>query len=138
MRGAAMDQATRFTGPGPSGVAHALRRTPCQDLAGPRQAPAAPAGGRAARKAGGRHSRNLMKIITRDIPPPAAWALEQAGVHPLLARLYASRGVIAMEELDDALTSAAAAGRHEGAGRSRRPTGRCDRREKQNLHRGRL
>jgi single-stranded-DNA-specific exonuclease len=45
-----------------------------------------------------------MKIITRDIPPRAAWALEQAGVHPLLARLYAARGVIAIEELDDALT----------------------------------
>ena len=30
-----------------------------------------------------------MKIIARDIPPRAAWALEQAGVHPLLARLYA-------------------------------------------------
>src|SRR2546423_1302144 len=44
-----------------------------------------------------------MKIITRDIPPRAAWTLEQAGVHPLLARLYAARGVIAKEELDDGL-----------------------------------
>jgi single-stranded-DNA-specific exonuclease len=44
-----------------------------------------------------------MKIITREIPPRAAWALEQAGVHPLLARLFAARGVIAKEELDDAL-----------------------------------
>jgi single-stranded-DNA-specific exonuclease len=44
-----------------------------------------------------------MKIITRDIPPRAAWALEQAGVHPLLARLYAARGVSSKEELDDAL-----------------------------------
>ncbi|TFY98939.1 single-stranded-DNA-specific exonuclease RecJ [Ramlibacter humi] len=44
-----------------------------------------------------------MKIETRDIPPRAAWALEQAGVHPLLARLYAARGVIAREELDDGL-----------------------------------
>ena len=26
-------------------------------------------------------------------PPRAAWALEQAGVHPLLARLYAARGI---------------------------------------------
>ncbi|AVS64206.1 single-stranded-DNA-specific exonuclease RecJ [Paracidovorax avenae] len=30
-------------------------------------------------------------------------ALEQAGVHPLLARLYAARGVTAHDELDDAL-----------------------------------
>jgi single-stranded-DNA-specific exonuclease len=44
-----------------------------------------------------------MKIITRDVPPRAAWALEQAGVHPLLARLYAARGVLAPDELDDGL-----------------------------------
>jgi len=44
-----------------------------------------------------------MKIIARDIPPRAAWALEQGGVHPLLARLYAARGVLAMDELDDGL-----------------------------------
>ena len=44
-----------------------------------------------------------MKIIPRDIPPRAAWALEQAGIHPLLAQLYAARGVVAKEELDDGL-----------------------------------
>jgi single-stranded-DNA-specific exonuclease len=44
-----------------------------------------------------------MKIITRDIPPRAAWALEQAGVHPLLAKLYAARGVLVPDELDDGL-----------------------------------
>ncbi len=44
-----------------------------------------------------------MKISNRDVPPRAAWALEQAGVHPLLARLYAARGVSAMDELDDGL-----------------------------------
>jgi single-stranded-DNA-specific exonuclease len=44
-----------------------------------------------------------MKIIPRDIPPRAAWALEQAGVHPLLARLYAARGVLAADDLDDGL-----------------------------------
>ena len=44
-----------------------------------------------------------MKILVRDIPPRAAWALEQAGIHPLLARLYASRGVLGKDELDDAL-----------------------------------
>ncbi|MBC7376809.1 MAG: single-stranded-DNA-specific exonuclease RecJ [Burkholderiaceae bacterium] len=44
-----------------------------------------------------------MKINTRDVPPRAVWALEQAGVHPLLARLYASRGVSGKEELDDGL-----------------------------------
>ncbi|KQR50485.1 single-stranded-DNA-specific exonuclease RecJ [Acidovorax sp. Leaf160] len=44
-----------------------------------------------------------MKIVARDIPPRAAWALEQAGVHPLLARLYAARGIRLHDELDDAL-----------------------------------
>ncbi len=44
-----------------------------------------------------------MKIIARDIPPRAVWALEQAGLHPLLARLYAARGVQAPGELDDSL-----------------------------------
>ena len=41
-----------------------------------------------------------MKIEVRDIPPRAAWALEQAGVHPLLARLFAARGVVSHDELD--------------------------------------
>jgi len=44
-----------------------------------------------------------MKIVTRDVPPRAAWTLEQAGIHPLLARLYAARGVTHPDELDDAL-----------------------------------
>ena len=44
-----------------------------------------------------------MKIIVRDVPPRTVWALEQAGVHPLLARLYAARGVQGKAELDDGL-----------------------------------
>ncbi len=44
-----------------------------------------------------------MKIIVRDIPPRSAWALEQAGIHPLLAQLYAARGVQNPQELDDGL-----------------------------------
>ena len=44
-----------------------------------------------------------MKIEIRDRPPRAAWALEQAGVHPLLARLFAARGVTSRDELDDGL-----------------------------------
>jgi single-stranded-DNA-specific exonuclease len=44
-----------------------------------------------------------MKITPRDIPPRSVWVLEQAGIHPLLARLYAARGVTGTEELDDAL-----------------------------------
>ncbi len=44
-----------------------------------------------------------MKIIPREVPPRAAWALEQSGLHPLLARLYAARGITQREQLDDAL-----------------------------------
>jgi len=39
----------------------------------------------------------------RDVPPRPVFALEQAGVHPLLARLLAARGVTRVDELDDAL-----------------------------------
>ena len=44
-----------------------------------------------------------IRLVTRDVPPRTAWALEQAGLHPLLARLFAARGVKAADELDDAL-----------------------------------
>ena len=44
-----------------------------------------------------------MKIIVREIPPRSAWALEQAGIHPLLAQLYAARGVLSADELNDGL-----------------------------------
>ncbi len=44
-----------------------------------------------------------MKIIERTVPPRAQWALEQAGVHPLLARLFAARGMASADELDDSL-----------------------------------
>ncbi len=42
-------------------------------------------------------------ISLRDVPPRAAFALEQAGVHPLLARLFAARGVRSADDLDDGL-----------------------------------
>ena len=42
-------------------------------------------------------------IKLRDAPPRAVWALEQAGISPLLARLFAGRGVRMAEELDDGL-----------------------------------
>ena len=44
-----------------------------------------------------------MKIVARDIPPRSVWTLEQAGIHPLLAQLYAARGVQSTQELDDGL-----------------------------------
>ncbi len=44
-----------------------------------------------------------MKIQVRDVPPRSVWQLQQAGVHPLLAQLYAARGVHSADELDDGL-----------------------------------
>ena len=43
------------------------------------------------------------RLDLRDAPPRTVFALEQAGVHPLLARLFAGRGVTRVEELDDGL-----------------------------------
>ncbi len=43
-------------------------------------------------------------IATRDIPPRTQWALEQSGLPPLLAKLYAARGVTSRDELDDSLS----------------------------------
>ena len=43
------------------------------------------------------------RLHMRDVPPRTAFALEQAGVHPLLARLFAARGVRSATELDDAM-----------------------------------
>jgi single-stranded-DNA-specific exonuclease len=42
-------------------------------------------------------------LSPRDVPPRVSFALEQAGVHPLLARLLAARGVRQPDELDDSL-----------------------------------
>ena len=45
----------------------------------------------------------LPQLLKRDVPPRVAFMLEQAGVHPLLARLFAARGVRSADELDDGL-----------------------------------
>ena len=41
----------------------------------------------------------------RPIPPRIQWQLEQQGLHPLLARLYAARGIKTRSELDYELNS---------------------------------
>jgi single-stranded-DNA-specific exonuclease len=43
------------------------------------------------------------RIVLRDVPPRLAFALEQQGVHPVLARLLAARGVGTGADLDDDL-----------------------------------
>ncbi len=53
-------------------------------------------------------------LRTRDVPPRIAFALEQAGVHPLLARLFAARGVRSADDLDDGLARLLAPGTLRG------------------------
>jgi single-stranded-DNA-specific exonuclease len=43
------------------------------------------------------------RLHPRDAPPRTWFTLEQEGVHPLLARLLAARGVRSAQEVDDAL-----------------------------------
>jgi single-stranded-DNA-specific exonuclease len=47
----------------------------------------------------------VTRITTRSSPPRVVWQLEQQGLHPLLARLYASRGIKDKSELDYELKS---------------------------------
>ncbi|PKO88460.1 MAG: single-stranded-DNA-specific exonuclease RecJ [Betaproteobacteria bacterium HGW-Betaproteobacteria-10] len=47
----------------------------------------------------------MTHIVTRNFPQRAVWQLEQQGLHPLLARLYAARGVKDKAELDYELKS---------------------------------
>ena len=47
----------------------------------------------------------MTQIKPRAVPQRLQWQLEQQGVHPLLARLYAARGVAAKDELDYELKS---------------------------------
>jgi single-stranded-DNA-specific exonuclease len=54
-------------------------------------------------------------IVRRDVPPRPVWALEQAGVPPLLARLFAARGVSRFDELDDGLARLLPPGQLKGA-----------------------
>ena len=55
------------------------------------------------------------RISVRDIPPRATWALEQGGIHPLLARLYAARGIRSPDELDTRSSALLAPDRLKGA-----------------------
>lgn len=47
----------------------------------------------------------MTRFLTRPVSPRLQWQLEQQGIPPLLARLYAARGIKSAEELDDALQS---------------------------------
>lgn len=42
----------------------------------------------------------MTRLLIRKAPPRAVWALEQAGMHPLLARLYAARGITSAEQAE--------------------------------------
>jgi single-stranded-DNA-specific exonuclease len=47
----------------------------------------------------------MTRIVERPVPQRARLMLEQSGVHPLLARLYAARGIAAADEIDTQLKS---------------------------------
>ena len=47
----------------------------------------------------------MTQITTRPVPGKRQWQLEQQGMHPLLARLYAARGIENRNELDYELKS---------------------------------
>ena len=47
----------------------------------------------------------MTHLKTRPVPPRIEWQLEQQGLHPLLARLYAARGIKTRNELDYELKS---------------------------------
>jgi single-stranded-DNA-specific exonuclease len=47
----------------------------------------------------------MTRLTTRSSQPRTVWQLEQQGMHPLLARLYAARGVTDKAELDYELKS---------------------------------
>jgi single-stranded-DNA-specific exonuclease len=42
----------------------------------------------------------MTRICSRSVSPRIQWQLEQQGVHPLLARIYAGRGIVRRSELD--------------------------------------
>ena len=42
----------------------------------------------------------MTQLKTRSVPPRVEWQLAQQGVHPLLARIYAARGIKTRSELD--------------------------------------
>ena len=57
----------------------------------------------------------MTRIVDREVPTRASLMLEQSGLHPLLARLYAARGVRSREEVDTALAGLIPPDRLKGA-----------------------
>ena len=47
----------------------------------------------------------MTQLKARRVPPRVQWQLEQQGLHPLLARIYAARGIQTRGELDYELKS---------------------------------
>ena len=47
----------------------------------------------------------MTRILTRPVPTRAVTRLLEAGTHPLLARLYAARGIESRDQLDYSLKS---------------------------------
>ena len=58
----------------------------------------------------------MTRIVTRNSAPRTVWQLEQQGLHPLLARLYAARGVT--DHAEDELLTGAEVVHHAGLGQA--------------------
>src|SRR5690606_11302412 len=56
-----------------------------------------------AHRAGRRPATGMTRIVARSVPMRAHLMLEQGGIHPLLARLSAARGITSADELDTSL-----------------------------------
>jgi len=57
----------------------------------------------------------MTRLVVREVPTRASLMLEQSGLHPLLARLYAARGVRSRDEIDTALAGLIPPDRLKGA-----------------------
>ena len=100
--------------------------------------PAAPARSRGAARVGARAARRaLMDIVRRDVPAAAA-ALAAAGVHPVLARVLAARGVRTPRRARHRSRASAALRRAAGHRRRRGAARRRDRRARAHRRRRRL
>jgi single-stranded-DNA-specific exonuclease len=51
------------------------------------------------------NTRTTTRITTRPCPFRASEMLRQGGVHPVLARIYAARGLLDVRELSSALAA---------------------------------
>jgi hypothetical protein len=80
----------------------------------------------------------MTTLHSRRVSPRVQWQLEQQGLHPLLARIYAARGIVMRSELDYDFPSLLPPARLTHAGPGRGAARRRHRPASENSHRRRL